>query len=231
MAYRNRRWRRRASISTKVRRPTTPTEPDPDDQPAGSRPLHALSEVPPWRQRKYQIAAAAGAAALVSVGAVVALGSGGDGGRNPTAMPAGGSTATTGTPSTPGNSAVPAPKAASGSPSVAPSRTVSDQIRVSNSGTIKNDRRTLRVVSAYGDLTGKRELAWVADAGHVVGAARCTQNFKFNAEARAGVRPTMLLCWRTSATKSVYTVAVNLSQRPSEKDSVATIDKVWRQMG
>ena len=27
------------------------------------------------------------------------------------------------------------------------------------------------------------------------------------------------------------TVAVNLTQRPSEKDSVATIDKVWRQMG
>ena len=186
--------------------------------------------MPPWRQRKYQIAAAAGAAALVSVGAVVALGSGGDGGRNPTAMPAGGSTATTGTPSTPGNSAVPAPKAASGSPSVAPSRTVSDQIRVSNSGTIKNDRRTLRVVSAYGDLTGKRELAWVADAGHVVGAARCTQNFKFNAEARAGVRPTMLLCWRTSATKSVYVILVDLDHKPSESTAVSAINQAWAKL-
>jgi hypothetical protein len=101
---------------------------------------------------------------------------------------------------------------------------------VSESGSLPVDRRTLRVVSARGDLTGSRELLWVADGGHPVGTARCSQKFRFAPSNEVTEKPTLLVCWRTSATRSVYTVAVNLDGRPSEKASVATIDKVWAEL-
>jgi hypothetical protein len=102
---------------------------------------------------------------------------------------------------------------------------------VSESGTLPKDRRTLKVVSARGDLTGSKELLWVADGGHPVGNARCSQKFRFNSKSDVTEKPTLLICWRTSATRSVYTVAVTLDGRPSEQASVATIDKVWAQLG
>ena len=117
------------------------------------------------------------------------------------------------------------PKQAPASPTAAATPTVTE------SGSITKDRRTLRIVTLKGDLTGQRELAWAADEGRVVGSSRCTQNFRLNPNDPAKVRPTMLLCWRISKTKSVYTVAVDLAGKPSEKDSVATIDKAWSSLG
>jgi len=104
-------------------------------------------------------------------------------------------------------------------------------VQVTNSGSLPRDHHTLRVVSARGDLTGQRELAWVADAGHPVGDALCSQNFRFNPGSSAGPRPTMLICWHTSADRSVYTVAVDIDHPPSERASVATIDRVWSTLG
>jgi hypothetical protein len=104
------------------------------------------------------------------------------------------------------------------------------KVTVVNSGTLSNDQRTMKVVSAHGDLTGQRELAWAADAGHAVGEARCTQNLRLDAQSKAGVRPGMLLCWRTSATKSVYTLAVDVVQKPSEQASVARLNATWTAM-
>ena len=218
-----------------------PAEHHPDHQPAvkngdqrkRSGPLHRLRAQRPWQQRKYQVAMAVAAAMLVSVGGFIALGTVGHQAGTTTGMPVGDATAKTGSaePSAPTNSTVRAPSAAPGPNQAQPHRSADNVIHVTNSGTIKDDRRTLRIVSAYGDLTGQRELAWAADAGHPVGAARCTQYFKFNPGTRVGERPTMLLCWRTSPTKSVFTIAVDLTHRPSESASVASIDKVWRQMG
>jgi hypothetical protein len=195
-----------------------------------SRPRHTPATEPPWwRRRDYQIAGAVMAGLLVTIGASVALISGGH--HAPTGVPIANGSAAGSASTGPEASTAPPPGAAAGPGVTTKPRTVSDQIRVTNSGSIKDDRHTLRVISAYGDLTGKRELAWAADAGHPVGAARCTQNFKFNPGTRVGRRSTMLLCWRTSPTKSVATVAVDLKHRPSETESAATIDKVWRQMG
>jgi hypothetical protein len=104
-------------------------------------------------------------------------------------------------------------------------------LTVTTSGSLPKDHHTLKVVSALDDLSGQHELAWAADSGHPVGDARCTQNFRIGPSAAAKVRPTMLLCWRTSADRSVYTVAVDLDQRPSEKASVATINEVWSKLG
>jgi hypothetical protein len=103
-------------------------------------------------------------------------------------------------------------------------------VEVATKGSVAKDRRTLKVVSAREDLTGQRELAWVADGGEPVGSSRCTQTFRFSGGTTAAERPTLLVCWRTSAEKSVYTVAVDLDGRPSKQASVAEIDKTWAKL-
>jgi hypothetical protein len=100
-----------------------------------------------------------------------------------------------------------------------------------DSGNVRTQRQTMRIVSAPTDLTGRSELGWAADKGVAVGAVRCTQNFQFSANALPGIRPTLLLCWRTSKTKSVYTLAVNLDTKPSTADSETLINDKWDAMG
>jgi hypothetical protein len=124
----------------------------------------------------------------------------------------------------------PAAKKAGSPTSIDTQRQSAARVTVVNSGSLSMDKHTMKIVSAHGDLTGQRELAWAADAGHAAGAARCTQNFRFNPQSKAGGRPSMLLCWRTSATKSVYTLAVDITQKPSERASVATLNATWNAM-
>ena len=89
------------------------------------------------------------------------------------------------------------------------------------------ERRTIRVVVGHADLTGKLELRWAADEGHPVGMARCTQNFKLTEGSPASIRPTMLLCWRTSPTLSVYSLLIDFDHRPVERDAVAALEEAW----
>jgi hypothetical protein len=105
-----------------------------------------------------------------------------------------------------------------------------EDLTVTDSGSLREDRGTLRVVSAHGDLTGYKELAWVADDGDAVGFARCSQTFRFAGNAKPARKPNLLVCWRTSAAKSVYTVMVDLDGRPSKQDSVAALAKRWSAM-
>ncbi|GGJ94744.1 hypothetical protein GCM10010123_25690 [Pilimelia anulata] len=144
--------------------------------------------------------------------------------------PAGSTATTTRTPTL--RQRVAAAKAAPRAPLAAPIRkaaTISG-VQVAESGNLRKDRQTLRVVSARADLTGQRELAWVADGGAPVGTARCTQNFRFSTARPAKVRPTLLLCWRTSAARSAYTVMVNLNGRPSREASIAALDSAWAKL-
>jgi hypothetical protein len=104
-------------------------------------------------------------------------------------------------------------------------------VRTSTYGRLNTTRRTLRVVSAPGDLTGKLELAWASDGGRAVGDGHCTQTFRFSPSLPVGQRPTMMLCWRTSPRRSVYTLLVDLAQTPSAQASVAVIDRVWASAG
>jgi hypothetical protein len=106
---------------------------------------------------------------------------------------------------------------------------VSD-VRVTSSGSPQAVGGTLKVVSARGDLTGYQEMAWVGDQGEAVGDARCSQQFRLSNDVEATKRPTLLVCWHTSATKSVYTVALSLKSPPSRKASVAAIDKAWAKL-
>ncbi|MCY1145359.1 hypothetical protein OWR29_45785 [Actinoplanes sp. Pm04-4] len=104
-------------------------------------------------------------------------------------------------------------------------------VTVKNQGDIRKGGKTLRIVSARQDLTGLRELAWVADEGKPAGKARCTQNIRLYNNPKPRERPTLLLCWRTTADKSVYTVAVDVNERPSTAESLKAIERRWAEMG
>ncbi|WP_250033361.1 hypothetical protein [Paractinoplanes maris] len=91
--------------------------------------------------------------------------------------------------------------------------------------------RTLRVVSGHGDLTGYRELAWVADRGRQEAhGVRCSQTIRLSLDEKPARHPTLLVCWRTSAQRSAYTVMVDQDGRPSAKVSVAALDAAWRRL-
>ena len=104
-------------------------------------------------------------------------------------------------------------------------------LKVTETGSLKKDRGTMRVVSARSDLTGYRELAWPAGDTEKVGVAQCAQTFKFANNAKAERKPNLLICWRTEDSRSVYTVTVDLDGKPSVQDSVAALTKRWNQLG
>lgn len=89
------------------------------------------------------------------------------------------------------------------------------------------DRKTIRVVAARADLTGKLELAWAADKGTKQGDARCTNNLKLTEASAPKVRPTMLLCWRTSETFSAYSIVIDFDHAPKAQEAVKAIDDIW----
>jgi hypothetical protein len=89
---------------------------------------------------------------------------------------------------------------------------------------------SLRVVTARGDLTGQNVLLWAADSGKVRGHVACTQDVKFANNAVPGVRPNLLLCWRTSATRSVATVLVDYGGHPSARKSRKVIAREWARL-
>jgi hypothetical protein len=103
-------------------------------------------------------------------------------------------------------------------------------VKVTTFGSVRKDRSTLRVMSARQDLSGQRELAWVADDGVAVGSAWCSQKFRFSGGTPVAEKPTLLVCWRLSEKKSVYTVAVKIDGRPSKAESVAAINKAWSKL-
>jgi hypothetical protein len=88
----------------------------------------------------------------------------------------------------------------------------------------------VRVVTARSDLTGQEELAWVAGGVTKHGDADCSQTFRFSANAKPMKRPNMLLCWKTSPTKSVVAISVAPQGSPSRDQAVAELDKKWKSL-
>jgi hypothetical protein len=87
--------------------------------------------------------------------------------------------------------------------------------------------RTLRVVAARTDLTGTLELGWAADSGHSVGSTHCTQNVRFVPGGQAGIRPTIMLCWRTSESLSVYALMIDPRATLTDADAAPAVDLTW----
>jgi hypothetical protein len=106
-----------------------------------------------------------------------------------------------------------------------------EDITVTNSGSLESSAGTLRTISARGDLTGQRELAWVTGDGTPYGDAHCTQTLHFANNTKPAARPTLMLCWHISATKSVAVVLVRAKGKPTMAAAVTALDKRWNQMG
>jgi hypothetical protein len=113
-------------------------------------------------------------------------------------------------------------------PQMGPAAT--EPIQVEEEGSVRENGKMLRVVSAKQDLSDHHELGWVAGTGKPVGKALCSQKVKLSNESEARTRPTMLICWRVSPERSVYTVLVDIKKKPSAQESVKKINEVWAEM-
>ncbi|MDR7280394.1 hypothetical protein [Catenuloplanes atrovinosus] len=94
-----------------------------------------------------------------------------------------------------------------------------------------DDKERLKVASARADLTGYRELSWVTEENERIGDVRCTNRIRLSPDLPAQPRSTLLICWRVSATRSVYTVAVNVDGKPSRVRSIEALEAAWRKLG
>jgi hypothetical protein len=103
-------------------------------------------------------------------------------------------------------------------------------VTIVNKGNIAKDHHSMRIVSAKGDLTGQHDL-WMVAGGFPWGDATCTQTFHLTVGAPPQVRNTMLICYRLSNTRSVYTISVDLDKSPSPAAAVAEIDSTWNALG
>jgi hypothetical protein len=101
---------------------------------------------------------------------------------------------------------------------------------ISTNDWILKKKQRIQVVYARGDLTGQKQLAWVVDDGEPFRDASCTHKTQLSDAKTPTERPNLLLCWRTSAAKSVYTLTIDLDGHPSKADSVAALDKQWNLM-
>lgn len=100
----------------------------------------------------------------------------------------------------------------------------SQENRVTVRHEVTPDGANVRVVSARYDLTQSWQKLWVADVGRPIGSVRCTQNFRADGQPVDQVRPGLLLCWRTSAGKSVVAIATG---RPQETYVAAVVEREW----
>ncbi|NMO51228.1 hypothetical protein HH310_08515 [Actinoplanes sp. TBRC 11911] len=90
------------------------------------------------------------------------------------------------------------------------------------------DGTTIRIVAARYDLTARGDMLWAADNGQAFADVRCTQNLVIDAKAQ--VRPGMMLCWRASAGRSVVAVATSVYGRPPAASISGAIDRAWRRL-
>jgi hypothetical protein len=86
---------------------------------------------------------------------------------------------------------------------------------------------TIRAVTARTDLTGKLEQAWAVDEGTEAGAGRCTQDVRLTAGGKTGVRPTLVLCWHTTATLSAYVLLIDPKAPVAVETGRKALDEVW----
>jgi hypothetical protein len=87
--------------------------------------------------------------------------------------------------------------------------------------------RTMRVVAARTDLKGALEEGWAVDAGQKLKDNSCTQNVRLVAGGKAGVRPTVVLCWRNTPELSAYVALIDPRKPVTPAEGSAALDQVW----
>jgi len=88
-----------------------------------------------------------------------------------------------------------------------------------------------RIVSARYDLTSRWQLVGAADSGELIGAVRCTQNFRVDGVPLPQNRPGLLVCWRMSPVKSVVVIATRATGQPQAAEAAAVVAREWVAMG
>jgi hypothetical protein len=93
--------------------------------------------------------------------------------------------------------------------------------------------RTVRVVVARTDLTGKLEQAWAAGTGTRVGQDSCTHDTRVTPTSKPRVRPTVLVCWRSTPTLSAYALVIDPKAKAlvPDADGAAALDTAWQAAG
>jgi hypothetical protein len=98
-------------------------------------------------------------------------------------------------------------------------------------------RRSIRLIAGRTDLTGTLDIGKAADAGAINKAAsgdvHCTHNLVLVPRTEARVRPTVLLCWRTSASLSVSSLIIDpvVTSPIPDADGVAAVNAAWKAAG
>lgn len=105
-----------------------------------------------------------------------------------------------------------------------------NDVKVTTQGSLK-EGGIVRMVTAREDLTGQRELAWVAGGVKKYRGVPCSQTFQFSTNPAPEKKPNLLMCWRTSAGKSVVAIVVDPKGHPSRDKAVDALEKQWRAMG
>jgi cytoskeletal protein RodZ len=90
---------------------------------------------------------------------------------------------------------------------------------------------TVQIITSKSDLTGHQQMEWAGDKGVRIGEAHCTQKVKFTNNAAPAVRPNLIMCWRTSAKRSVVTLLVDQKGKPSASKSAEIIAREWAKLG
>jgi hypothetical protein len=89
---------------------------------------------------------------------------------------------------------------------------------------------TVRVIAARGDMTGQRELSWVAGGITKHRGVDCSQTFKFAQSPTPVKKDNLLICWRTSPKKSVAALVADMHGKPSKDRAVKALERKWRSM-
>jgi hypothetical protein len=99
-----------------------------------------------------------------------------------------------------------------------------------NSRTVALPTGQIQLTWAKTNLLGQREQNLAADNGRPVGKARCTQKLKVNG-GQVKESPNMMLCWRTSAARSVLAFQIAATGAPSADTSVKLLNEQWAKIG
>ncbi|WP_433366455.1 hypothetical protein ACQPZX_37765 [Actinoplanes sp. CA-142083] len=89
---------------------------------------------------------------------------------------------------------------------------------------------SVRVIWARGDLTGQQELAYVAGGVTAYQGAECSQTFKFATNPAPAKKDNLVMCWKTSPTKSVAAMVVDFKGHPSRTKAIEAINAKWQNM-
>lgn len=90
---------------------------------------------------------------------------------------------------------------------------------------------SVRVTTARHDLTDSAALLIAGDGGKSVGdGVKCTNRVRFSQDTPATERPTLLVCWRTSANRSVVTMMATPRGIPSADANVSIINREWAKL-